>query len=263
MKAISLIFILTLFVSYTGFTQDSNKNNPENQYIEWFGENEIANAHVGTGVWHLMNAEDEKAFTFFQEAIDLDSTLFAPHAALAWISWGTTRDYHVQAAKQKVEGKNKASRLFVSLLDLDNPREGDAYKIWKELFQLAPGGTFIHFYYARSIPNEVEGLNVMEDLLSSQKNIEWTAPIHNSLGYMHMRANETDKAKGHFKNYLELYPRGYNPYDSMGEFYLNQGDKEKAIQYFTKAIEHFPGAVNAIQMMEKIELEALPSTTGN
>ena len=31
-----------------------------------------------------------------------------------------------------------------------------------------------------------------------------------------------------FEEYIELYPNGYNPYDSMGEFYYNEGDLENA-----------------------------------
>ena len=37
---------------------------------------------------------------------------------------------------------------------------------------------------------------------------------------------DKEKAKSLFEEYIELYPNGYNPYDSMGEFYYNEGDLE-------------------------------------
>ena len=248
--------MILLFSSSIIYAQSStiDKSDNEGQFIEWFGENEIANSYVGTGVWHLLNVENEKAFSFFMEALDQDSSLFAPHVALAWISWGATRDYHVAKAKEKVTDNNEVSQLFVSLLDLDSPREGDAYPIWKRMHELAPNGKFVHYYYARSIPDSKESLAEMEHLLTLQKEEKWTAHIHNALGYLHYRSKEKDLALEHFQTYVKLYPNGYNPYDSMGEFYLNEGEKVKAIEYFTKAVEHFPGAVNAIQLLDKIEL---------
>jgi tetratricopeptide (TPR) repeat protein len=228
----------------------------EKQYIEWFGEDETANAFVEAGIWHLMNAENEKAVTFFMEALDRDSNLFASHVALAWLTWGNTRDMHVAAAKDKVKGKNEVSQLFVSLLDLDNPKEGDAYLVWKKMHELSEG-KLIHFYYARSIPDHHACIEELEYLLKVSMNEEntWNAHIYNALGYFYYRDNKMDKAKEQFEKYMDVYPEGYNPYDSMGEFYLNSGNKEKAVEYFSKSVEHFPGAVNAIQMLNKIDLE--------
>lgn len=256
MKSILLSLMIVLFSSSSLFSQTptTNKTDNEDQFIEWFGENEIANSYVGTGVWHLLNVENEKAFSFFIEALEQDSSLFAPHVALAWMSWGATRDYHVAKAKEKVKDKNDVSKLFVSLLDLDSPREGDAYPIWKKMHELAPKGNFVHYYYARSIPDSEESLAEMEYLLNAQKTEKWTPHIHNALGYLHYRSQQKDLALEHFQTYVVLYPTGYNPYDSMGEYYLNEGNKVKAVEYFTKAVEHFPGAVNAIQLLDKIEL---------
>ena len=55
-------------------------------YIEWFGENEMANNMVMSGMNHFNNIEFEKSFVFFEKSIALDSTLFASHAMLTAFS---------------------------------------------------------------------------------------------------------------------------------------------------------------------------------
>jgi tetratricopeptide (TPR) repeat protein len=52
---------------------------------------------------------------------------------------------------------------------------------------------------------------------------------------------------------VELFPRDANLFDSVGEFYLDKGDKAKAIEYYKKALEISPNLRSAIQAIEKLE----------
>ena len=61
-----------------------------------------------------------------------------------------------------------------------------------------------------------------------------------------------DYFKEYFEKYIETYPNGHNPYDSMGEFYFNEGDMEKAKSFYLKAIEMYPSVSNAKEMVRKI-----------
>ena len=45
---------------------------------------------------------------------------------------------------------------------------------------------------------------------------------------------------------------GYNSYDSMGEFYYNEGDMENALKFYKKAKEMYPAATSANLMIEEI-----------
>jgi tetratricopeptide (TPR) repeat protein len=51
---------------------------------------------------------------------------------------------------------------------------------------------------------------------------------------------------------MDLY-KSYNSYDSMGEFYFNEGDMENASIYYKKAIEMYPTARSANSMLNRIE----------
>jgi tetratricopeptide (TPR) repeat protein len=51
---------------------------------------------------------------------------------------------------------------------------------------------------------------------------------------------------------VKLHPKEANLYDSIGEFYLNKGDKPNAIEYYNKALEVDPNFENAKRMLKKI-----------
>ena len=55
-----------------------------------------------------------------------------------------------------------------------------------------------------------------------------------------------------FEEYIDLYPNGYNPYDSMGEFYYNEGDLENAKYFYNKAAENFYAASTANERLKEL-----------
>ena len=58
-------------------------------------------------------------------------------------------------------------------------------------------------------------------------------------------------------------PNGYNAYDSMGEYYMNEGDLEKALSFYEKAINMFPGANNAGNTIDELEVKIANKDKGN
>jgi len=230
----------------------------ESQYIEWTGDDEIANALVGAGIDCAMNIEFEKAYTFFDAAVQKDPTLFAPHKFLANFSKGEKKAYHKEQANKLVEGKNEVSKLYVSLLDIkwkDNEENARKQRdeTWAKMHELAYDGRFVHFRYAQTLEDDKAKIAEFEKLISkleaSDRN---TGHVHNLMGYLHYGLENKVEAKAHFEKYVELRPNGYNAYDSMAEFYKNEGDVENAIKYYKKAVMQYPMAQNA-----KDELKAL------
>jgi CubicO group peptidase (beta-lactamase class C family) len=58
----------------------------------------------------------------------------------------------------------------------------------------------------------------------------------NSLGYQYLRGKKVKEAIEIFKLNVELFPASSNVYDSLGEAYMENGDKELAIQNYKKAL---------------------------
>jgi predicted alpha/beta superfamily hydrolase len=78
-------------------------------------------------------------------------------------------------------------------------------------------------------------------------------PIINDLGYQFMQT-DIDKAIGFFQVNIDLYPKSYNVYDSMGEAWMNKGDFKKAIDYYEKSLALNPkneGAKDNIKKMKE------------
>jgi len=261
-----LFTILVVFVLYTNCSTKQNNNEAETEktlYIEWFGENEIANNMVMSGMNHFNNIEFEKSFVFFEKSIALDSTLFASHAMLTAFSLPNSEEeeYHYNMAKELVSNKNVNSKLFVSLLDTKNKNgkrhilglDNNKYEKWVSMHKNEPKGQFIKFWFTRGIEDLKERekalLNLLEEFKS--KKIDY-GPILNMLGYYYAQNGDPEKAKTYFEEYIKVRPNGYNAYDSMGEYHFNLKDYEKAKEYYMMALSKYPPANSAQNKIREI-----------
>jgi tetratricopeptide (TPR) repeat protein len=62
----------------------------------------------------------------------------------------------------------------------------------------------------------------------------------NALGYMLLGGGKFNDAIEVFKKNTEMYPDSWNVWDSLGEGYMNKGEKKLAIEYYTKALSMSP-----------------------
>lgn len=74
----------------------------------------------------------------------------------------------------------------------------------------------------------------------------------NTLGYQQLNAKHTREAIALFKLNVEMYPNAFNPYDSLAEAYMVQGDREAAIKNYRKSLELNPNNTNAVTMLKKL-----------
>ncbi|MEL6820220.1 MAG: tetratricopeptide repeat protein [Calditrichota bacterium] len=74
----------------------------------------------------------------------------------------------------------------------------------------------------------------------------------NRAGYGKMAEEKLNDAITLFRLNVAAYPDSWNTYDSLGEGYMNQGNKELAIQYYNKSIEINPDNDNGREMLQRI-----------
>jgi uncharacterized membrane protein len=74
----------------------------------------------------------------------------------------------------------------------------------------------------------------------------------NSLGYQLIRTKQYDEAIRVFQLNVEAYPRSSNVYDSLGEGYMNAGNKPQAIANYQKSLELNPKNRGAVEMLRKL-----------
>jgi hypothetical protein len=103
MKNLFYLFFISLIAL------SCNQKSPEapSLYIEWYGDNEVANEMVTRGMEHVMNVEFDKAFVFFEAATQLDSTLFGSHVMLAQFSNANSENQEFHYARAKVLAADK------------------------------------------------------------------------------------------------------------------------------------------------------------
>jgi len=77
----------------------------------------------------------------------------------------------------------------------------------------------------------------------------------NNLGYNLIRQGKFKEAIRVFQLNVEAYPQSSNVYDSLGEAYMNNGDKALAIENYEKALKLDPGNTNAVQMLNKLRAQ--------
>lgn len=74
----------------------------------------------------------------------------------------------------------------------------------------------------------------------------------NSAGYALLGQKRIAEAIQIFQWNVELHPDSSNVYDSLGEAYMNTGNKELAIKNYEKSLELDPKNSNAVEMLKKL-----------
>jgi CubicO group peptidase (beta-lactamase class C family) len=75
----------------------------------------------------------------------------------------------------------------------------------------------------------------------------------NSIGYNYLGNKKYQESIKIFILNVELFPRAFNTYDSLGEAYMMVGDIEKAIFNYKKSLELNPNNLGAVEALKKLE----------
>jgi tetratricopeptide (TPR) repeat protein len=110
------------------------------------------------------------------------------------------------------------------------------------------------------VPSELLLAGKLSDAIEGYRKIKREQPANvsvdesrlNNLGYVLMREKKLPEAIAIFKLNVEFYPASSNVYDSLGEAYMNNGDKELAIANYKKSLELDPGNSNGAAMLKKL-----------
>jgi imidazolonepropionase-like amidohydrolase len=74
----------------------------------------------------------------------------------------------------------------------------------------------------------------------------------NNLGYYLLKQERVTDAIEIFKLNVEMYPQGFNAYDSLAEAYLRNNNRELAILNYKKSLELNPKNASAIEALKKL-----------
>jgi len=92
------------------------------------------------------------------------------------------------------------------------------------------------------------------ELKATQKDAyDFSEPQLNNLGYQLLQMKRVKDAIEIFKLNVEMFPQAFNTYDSLGDAYLENGDKQLAIQNYKKVLELNPKNPIAVEKLKKLE----------
>lgn len=98
-----------------------------------------------------------------------------------------------------------------------------------------------------------EAVRQYHDLKAAAATYNFDEDQLNALGYRLIQAKEYSKAIRVFQLNVEAYPQSSNVYDSLGEAYMDDGNKTQAIANYQKSLALNPKNGNAVVMLERLK----------
>lgn len=249
--------LLACIIAIPGFTQKkdktSNKPNPQSKTMTWTTKSAAAKTLASEGAEYFMNIEFPQAYEKFKQALELDPDFTVALVFMANLTEGDVKKDYSKRAVKSSENKTEGEKLFASLV-----KEGATAAInrdvWTKLHEMFPDGGMLGTFYVVTRATPEERFAAAQDYIVKFPKNPW---MYNTLAYYYM-LNKKDmaKAKECFDKYIELYPNGYNPYDSMGEYYMTNGDADNAKKYYTMAVERYPFSNSSVNALQKINEDA-------
>ena len=218
------------------------------QELTWTTKSKQARELAKQGFVHLANLENELAYQDFGGALAKDPNFTVVQILMANLSTGDAKKLYSEKAKGSVANKSEGEKILVTLLDAKSPKE--RHEIWTNLHNKFPDDAMSFYFYALTMPDSIQVFNATMEYLQKYPS---SPEAINNLAYMYLNdKKDTATAKTYFEKYIEVYPAGYNPYDSMGEFYYITGDMANSKIYYTKSLEHYPFCYSSRQKMEEL-----------
>ena len=218
--------------------------------MTWTTPSKAAHDFASDGAGHLMNAEFPQAYADLLAAVKLDPNFTVALVFLNNLTTGETKKMYGERARKSAANKTGGEKLFASLTD-DKKTQDERREIWAKLHTMFPDGQMIGDFYVQTRATPEERFAAAQDYI---KKFPTQASMYNTIAYYYMLDKKDNAmAKQNLEKYISLYPKGSNPYDSMGEYYLNTGDTANARKYYNMSLEKYPfsnSSVNAIQKMD-------------
>ena len=235
------IMLIMLFLSMHVFSQ--------NKKMTWTTKSKQAKELAQSGSSHLMNAEAEQAFTDFSTALKLDPNFTVALVFMSNLTRGEARKMYTERALKSAANKTEGEKLFVTLVNEKNTQEQNR-EIWAKLHSMFPDGDMIGDRYVQTRATPEERFAAAQEYIAK---FPKQPAMYNTIAYYYMLdKKDNENAKKNLEKYIAMYPDGANPYDSMGEFYLNTGDMENSRKYYTMALDRYPFYNSSLTALQKI-----------
>lgn len=184
----------------------------------------------------------KKARTYFEKAIQLDSTFASAYLRLAIISLATSEQTKAhQLLTKAMQYANQAPiKEKMNIYALEAMTRGDIIKgmeLYKQITEMFPEDDEAHLNlgaFYRNFDRVDEAIEQLEATIALNKKNKMA---YNLLAYTYARKGRVNLALETIRKYIELAPNEPNPRDSKGEILQNAGRIDEAIKTYQEALK--------------------------
>lgn len=246
---LALLDVQPGFAQTKDVKQVANKQASHSKTMTWTTKSAAAKQLASEGTDYFMNIEFPQAYEKYKEALKLDPDFTVALVFMTNLTQGEVKKEYAKRALKSAENKTEGEKLFASIVKEGATPETNR-DVWQKLHTMFPDGGMIGNYYVVTRATPEERFSAAQEYIAKFPD---NAAMYNIIAYYYMLdKKDMVKAKECFEKYIKLYPNGYNPYDSMGEYYLTAGDVENSKKYYTMAVERYPFSNSSVEALQKI-----------
>ena len=208
--------------------------------MQWTSESDEAKSAFNTGMWQFYNLEWEKANESFSNAIEADESFALAYAMRARThrlmqnQSSANEDLDV-AVSMSLNASVEEKKMILTLYD-DNQLGTNSFdRVVERLVRKYPDGSFLRMESIFATMSDIGPDMILrrgKELYAMNPNF---TPALNIMGYAYMQKDEMDLAKETLQEQVRRQAGKANPYDSLGDYYLEVNDNAMALKYFEQS----------------------------
>ena len=208
--------------------------------MQWTSESNEAKSAFNTGLWQFYNLEWEKANESFSNAIELDESFALAYAMRARTHFlmqnqsSGAEDLEV-AVSMSLNATAEEKKMILSLYNDNELGTKSFNQVVERLVRKYPDGSFLRMESIFATMSDIGPDMILrrgKDLYAMNPNF---TPALNIMGYAYMQKDEMDLAKETLQEQVRRQAGKANPYDSLGDYYLEVNDNAMALKYFEQS----------------------------
>ena len=208
--------------------------------MQWTSESDEAKSAFNSGMWQLYNLEWEQANESFSNAIEIDESFALAYAMRARTHFfmenqsSAAEDLEV-AVSMSLNATAEEKKMILALYNDNELGTRSFNQVVERLVSKYPDGSFLRFESIFATMSDIGPDMILrrgKELYSMNPNF---TPALNIMGYAYMQKDEMGSAKDVLQEQVRRQAGKANPYDSLGDYYLEVNDNKMALKYFEQS----------------------------
>ena len=208
--------------------------------MQWTSESDEAKSAFNRGMWQFYNLEWEEANKSFSDAIEEDESFALAYAMRARAHFlmenqsSGAEDLEV-AVSMSLNATAEEKKMILALYNDNELGTKSFNQVVERLVRKYPDGSFLRMESIFATMSDIGPDMILrrgKDLYAMNPNF---TPALNIMGYAYMQKDEMDLAKETLQEQVRRQAGKANPYDSLGDYYLEVNDNAMALKYFEQS----------------------------